>query len=139
MLEKSFAFLTILKENNYKEWFHENKAMYEEAKKEFEAFVGQLIKETSAIDKEIGFHEPKDCIFRIFRDIRFSPDKTPYKTNFGAFLARGGNRKSEYAGYYIHFEPGRGMAGGGIWIVHIVVEFDQLTGIKRQGLDAALH
>ncbi|MDP4210633.1 MAG: DUF2461 domain-containing protein [Bacteroidota bacterium] len=116
MLEKSIAFLTILKENNYKEWFHENKPLYDEARKEFEVFTGKLIEGTNLIDKEIGFPAPKDCIFRIFRDVRFSPDKTPYKTNFGTFLAKGGNRKSEYGGYYVHLEPGNCMVGGGIWM-----------------------
>jgi uncharacterized protein (TIGR02453 family) len=116
MLEKSIAFLTILKENNYKEWFHANKSLYEEAKKEFEVFVQALIKEVHAIDSEIGYPEPKDCIFRIFRDIRFSPDKTPYKTNFGVYLAKGGNRKSEFGGYYFHLEPGNSMLAGGIWM-----------------------
>lgn len=116
MLEKSVAFLNQLKENNYKEWFHENKPLYEEAKKEFENFVKILIHEICAFDQEIGLPEPKDCIFRIFRDIRFTNDKTPYKTNFGAFLAKGGNRKSEYGGYYFHLEPGNSMLAGGIWL-----------------------
>jgi uncharacterized protein (TIGR02453 family) len=116
MLTKSFNFLSTLKENNYKEWFHENKPQYEEAKKEFETFVGALIHELTPLDKEIAYLEPKDCTFRIFRDVRFSNDKTPYKTNFGAFLAKGGGRKSEYGGYYFHLEPGRCMLGGGIWM-----------------------
>jgi uncharacterized protein (TIGR02453 family) len=116
MLKKSLDFLTLLKENNYKEWFHANKKQYEEAKNEFEEFVSTLIKEIHSIDKEIGYPEPKDCIFRIFRDIRFSTDKTPYKTNFGAFMAKGGNRKSEYGGYYFHLEPGTSMLAGGIWM-----------------------
>lgn len=115
MLEKSIAFLTILKENNYKEWFHENKSIYDEARKEFESFVKILIHEVNQFDKEIGLPEPKDCIFRIFRDIRFSKDKTPYKTNFGAYLAKGG-RKSEYGGYYFHLDPGGSMLAGGIWL-----------------------
>ena len=71
MLEKSVAFLTLLKENNYKEWYHENKPKYEEAKKEFESFVALLIHEVSQFDKTLGVLEPKDCTFRIFRDIRF--------------------------------------------------------------------
>jgi len=116
MLEKSLSFLTILKENNYKEWFHENKPMYEEAKKEFEAFTGMLIQEICAIDKSVSFLEPKDCIFRIFRDIRFTNDKTPYKTNFGAYMARGGGRKSEYGGYYFHLDPDNSLLAGGIWM-----------------------
>jgi TIGR02453 family protein len=116
MLEKSLSFLTVLKDNNYKEWFHENKPLYEEAKKEFEDFVGLLIKEIKLIDNEIGYPEPKDCIFRIFRDIRFSNDKTPYKTNFGAYIAKGGSKKSEFGGYYFHLEPGNSLLAGGIWL-----------------------
>jgi uncharacterized protein (TIGR02453 family) len=116
MLEKSLSFLTNLKENNYKEWFHENKPLYEEAKKEFESLVGIIIQEVRSIDKSVNFIEPKDCIFRIFRDIRFTTDKTPYKTNFGAYMARGGGRKSEYGGYYFHLEPDNCLLAGGIWM-----------------------
>ena len=116
MLTKSLSFLTLLKENNYKEWFHENKPMYDEAKKEFETFVALLIKEVKLIDKEVGYPEPKDCIFRIFRDIRFSNDKTPYKSNFGAYVAKGGSRKSEFGGYYFHLEPNNTILAGGIWL-----------------------
>ena len=116
MLEKSLSFLTVLKDNNYKEWFHENKPLYDEAKKEFEAFVAILIKEVKLIDNEVGYPEPKDCVFRIFRDIRFSKDKTPYKTNFGAYIAKGGSRKSEFGGYYFHLEPGNVLLAGGIWL-----------------------
>jgi uncharacterized protein (TIGR02453 family) len=90
--------------------------LYEEAKKEFEDFVATLIKEVKLIDPEVGYPEPKDCTFRIFRDIRFAKDKTPYKTNFGAFIAKGGNRKSEYGGYYFHLEPGNSLLAGGIWL-----------------------
>ncbi len=115
MLEKSLSFLSMLKENNYKEWFHENKPVYEEAKEEFELLVNQLIGIVGQFDKSLGILEPKDCIFRIFRDIRFSKDKTPYKTNFGAFIARGG-RKGENGGYYFHLEPENSLLAGGIWM-----------------------
>jgi uncharacterized protein (TIGR02453 family) len=115
MLEKSLSFLSLLKENNYKEWYHENKPLYETAKEEFELFVKHLIGLVGQFDKSLGILEPKDCIFRIFRDIRFSKDKTPYKTNFGAFIARGG-RKGENGGYYFHLEPGNSLLAGGIWM-----------------------
>lgn len=116
MLNKTIAFLTELKENNYKEWFHAQKPVYDEAKKEYEQFVSTFIHEACQIDTTIGMPEPKDCIFRIFRDIRFSNDKTPYKTNFGAYVARGGGRKSEFAGFYVHIEPGQSMLAGGVWM-----------------------
>lgn len=143
MLEKSIAFLRKLKENNYKEWFHENKPMYDDAKKEFEDFVFSFIHEVSQIDKTIGTVEPKNCIFRIFRDIRFTNDKTPYKTNFGAYIARGGGRKSEYAGFYFHLEPGNSLLAGGVWmpqpdilkavrneIFHNIEEFTEIISNK---------
>ena len=128
MLEKSIAFLQILKDNNYKEWFHENKPMYDVAKKEFEEFVFNYIHEASQIDKTIGSVEPKNCIFRIFRDIRFTNDKTPYKTNFGAYVAHGGGRKSEYAGFYFHLEPGKSLLAGGVWMP----QPDILKGIRNE-------
>jgi uncharacterized protein (TIGR02453 family) len=131
MLTKSHAFLSLLKENNYKEWFHENKPLYDEAKKEFEDFVNTMIHEVSLFDKDIAHLEPKDCVFRIFRDIRFSNDKTPYKTNFGAFLAKGGGRKSEFGGYYFHLEPGTCMLGGGIWMP----QPDVLKAIRQEIYD----
>ena len=69
----------------------------------------------AAIDKQIGSVAPKDCIFRIFRDVRFSKDKNPYKTNFGAFIAKDG-KKSSNAGYYIHLEPGGSFLAGGMYM-----------------------
>ena len=75
-----------------------------------------LIAELKQMDKTISHLEVKDCTFRIFRDVRFTTDKTPYKINFGAFMARGGGRKSEFGGYYFHLEPGSCMAGGGVWM-----------------------
>lgn len=128
MLDTSLSYLSLLKENNYKEWFHANKPLYDDAKKEFEEVVNLMIKEVHAIDSEIGYPEPKNCIFRIFRDVRFSTDKTPYKTNFGAYLAKGGTRKSEYGGYYLHLEPGTCMLAGGIWMP----QPDILKGIRDE-------
>jgi uncharacterized protein (TIGR02453 family) len=114
MLTHVLEFLTALKENNHKEWFDENRNWYQQSKKEFELFVSLLISEMQKIDKEIGPLETKDCTFRIFRDVRFSPDKTPYKTHMGAYIAKGG-RKSPLGGYYFHLEPGNSVLAGGIW------------------------
>lgn len=115
MFDKSFSFLRLLKQNNNREWYHANKQLYSEAKQEFEHIVELLIHETSKIDANILGLTPKDCIFRIFRDVRFSKDKTPYKTNFGAFLVPGG-RKSLHAGYYLHLEPEGSFIAGGIYM-----------------------
>jgi len=110
-----YNFLKDLCANNNKEWFNENRKRYELAKKEFEIFVSDFIPELAKVDKEIKDENPKQCIFRIFRDVRFSKDKTPYKTNFGAYIVNGG-RKSGNAGYYIHIEPDNSFIGGGIYM-----------------------
>lgn len=110
-----FLFLSELKENNNREWFQENKLRYERSRKEFEKFLSGIIPELSKLDPELQSPDMKDCIFRIYKDIRFSKDKTPYKTNFGAFVARGG-RKTIFPGYYIHIEPGESMFAGGIYM-----------------------
>lgn len=108
-------FLGDLKQNNNREWFAENKKHYENANKSLLKLVDQVIPIVQHIDSTVGDLVAKDCIFRIYRDTRFSPDKTPYKTNMGAYFARGG-RKSVYAGYYMHLEPGGSMLAGGIWM-----------------------
>ena len=84
-------------------------------KQAFELYVLEVMGEIQKFDREAVNTAPKDCIFRIFRDIRFSKDKTPYKSNFGAYIARGG-RKSPMAGYYLHIEPGTSMLAGGIYM-----------------------
>ncbi len=108
-------FLKDLKENNEREWFHANKGRYERARKEFEAFIDALIPELRKIDPLIDLITAKDCVFRIYRDVRFSTDKSPYKTNMGAYIARGG-KKSQMAGYYVHVEPGGSFLAGGIYM-----------------------
>ncbi len=107
-------FLNQLKLNNNREWFQENKKWYEASKSEMEKFVSGMITTISAIDPSVQSPAMKDCMFRIFRDVRFGADKSPYKTNFGAFITRGG-RKSSLPGYYFHFEPGQSMLAGGVY------------------------
>lgn len=110
-----YEFLKKLKDNNYKEWFHENRKTYDECRQQFIHVVELLIHAISQFDKSVAGNQPKDCIFRINRDIRFSKDKSPYKTNFGAFITPGG-RNSGKAGYYIHIEPGNSFLAGGIYM-----------------------
>lgn len=108
------SFLKDLQKNNNKEWFDANRDRYQESKEHMLFFTELLIQEIHKVDPEIPLLSPKDCLFRIFRDVRFSNDKTPYKTHMGSFIARGG-RKSKRAGYYVHIEPGNSFLGGGIW------------------------
>jgi uncharacterized protein (TIGR02453 family) len=113
--KKLLQFLSDLKENNYKEWFHENKATYQTVKTEFEEFLAHTIANIAQFDKSVKTLEPKQCIFRINRDVRFSNDKSPYKTNFGGFIVPGG-KKAGNAGYYIHIEPGNCFLAGGVYM-----------------------
>lgn len=109
-------FLAELASNNHREWFAQNKARYELAKKEYHHLIEALIKEVGAFDSQIAPLELKQCIFRINRDIRFSKDKSPYKNNFGASLQKGG-KKSPYAGYYLHIQPhNQSFIGGGVYM-----------------------
>lgn len=114
-MDSTFSFLQQLNENNTREWFNDNRKSYEAAKAEFEQLLNDVIPAIRNFDPEIGMLNAKDCIFRIFRDVRFSKNKAPYKTNMGGFISKGG-RKGVYAGYYIHIEPGKSFLGGGIYM-----------------------
>lgn len=108
-------FLRELSRNNSREWFEANKKWYEESREKFLFVTDVILNELRVFDPDIPILNPKDCMFRIFRDVRFSSDKRPYKTNFGSFIASKG-RKSETAGYYFHIEPGADFAGGGLYM-----------------------
>lgn len=108
-------FLNELSENNNREWFQKNKIRYDESREKVLFLTEVVINEIRKFDPDVPLLEPKDCLFRIFRDVRFSNDKRPYKTNFGSFIAKGG-RKSMYAGYYFHMEPSGSFVGGGIYM-----------------------
>ncbi|MBP5641682.1 MAG: DUF2461 domain-containing protein [Paludibacteraceae bacterium] len=109
------SFLTDLSHHNDREWFTANKARYVEAHRQFEAFTAEYIRRLAEIEPELATLQPKDCIWRIYRDVRFSSDKRPYKEWFGAFPAVHGGKKSMRGGYYIHLQPGQCMFAAGIW------------------------
>lgn len=108
-------FLQELSENNNREWFQKNKNRYDASREKMLFLTEVIINEIRKFDSDIPLLEPKDCLFRIFRDVRFSNDKRPYKTNFGSFIAKGG-RKSIYSGYYFHIDPSGSFVGGGIYM-----------------------
>jgi len=130
MLQSStLKFLKDLKKNNNKPWFDKNRKVYEAAKADFTAFIQKVIDLHGKSDNSIKNLLAKDCLFRINRDIRFAKDKSPYKTNFGASINKGGkkawdsagfNAKGKIAwdsaGYYFHLEPGGCFKGGGIYM-----------------------
>ncbi|MEA1848489.1 DUF2461 domain-containing protein [Chryseobacterium sp. MHB01] len=111
---KVFDFLRQLAENNNREWFTENKNLYTESQENIVAFLEDLIAEMSEFDSELGKIDAKKSLFRIYRDTRFSKDKTPYKTNIGASLGMG--KGSQKGGYYLHLEPGKSFIAGGIYM-----------------------
>jgi uncharacterized protein (TIGR02453 family) len=117
MLQPStINYIRKLTKNNNKGWFEENRHLFTAAKEDFERLVSGIINDFGKIDEDIAPLQAKDCIFRQYRDVRFSKDKTPYKQHMGASFDRGG-KKSGFAGYYLHIEPGnKSMAGGGIWM-----------------------
>jgi uncharacterized protein (TIGR02453 family) len=111
-LKSTLEFLKALKRNNNRTWFQDHRTDFDEANRAFEDFVGALIDELRPTEGFRGL-TPKECIFRIYRDIRFSKDKTPYKTHMGAYIAEGG-RKGMGIGYYIHVSPGDSILAGGM-------------------------
>lgn len=115
MIEQAtLDFLSDLTENNNRDWFDANRKNYEAAKKNVEAFVGELLEGMIAFEPALAGINAKNCTFRIFRDVRFSKDKTPYKTNMGAYISKGG-KSSPMAGYYLHIQPGGAFIAGGIY------------------------
>jgi len=117
MLQQStLTYIKKLAKNNNKQWFDANRNQFEDAKSDFEKLVEKIIETFGETDTDIAPLKAKDCIFRQYRDVRFSKDKTPYKVHMGASFDRGG-KKSGFAGYYLHLEPGnKSMIGGGIWM-----------------------
>jgi len=111
----TLKFLKELKKNNSKPWFDAHRKQYEAARGDFENFIQSVLDKHARNDTDLKELIAKKCMFRINRDIRFSKDKSPYKTNFGASMDKGG-KKSGLAGYYFHLEPGKSFVGGGIWM-----------------------
>ncbi len=111
--EDFVAFFKDLAKNNHKDWFHENKKRYEASiKKPFEVFVGKLIEEIQQYDTNIVI-QPKDCMLRINRDIRFSKDKSPYNLHYTAFISREGRKDKSIPGIFLRFSPEMiGIMGG---------------------------
>lgn len=116
MLEpQTLRFLNGLKKNNDRTWFEDHRAQYEAARTDFQNFIQLVIDDMERKDTTITGTTARECLFRINRDVRFSKDKSPYKTNMGASIKQGG-KKSPFAGYYFHCEPGQSFIGAGLWM-----------------------
>lgn len=109
---ETLDFLKKLDKNNNREWFQANKKAFDAAQDNLTAFTDYLIGEAGKFDDAVAALDPKSCVFRIYRDVRFSKDKSPYKTNLGAYISPGG-RKSMQPGYYFHLQPGKSFVAGG--------------------------
>jgi uncharacterized protein (TIGR02453 family) len=124
----SLKFLKDLKKNNSKEWFDQHRNAYEATKADFAMLVTSVIHDLGKTDTGIATLTAKDCMFRINRDVRFSKNKAPYKSNMGASFVSGG-KKSILSGYYFHFEPGgQSFVGGGLYMA----EPDKMKKIRQE-------
>lgn len=104
-MKSILKFLKELSRNNNREWFGSHKEDYLAVKGKIEILASELIMAVAAFDKEAALLEPADCTYRIYRDTRFSQDKTPYKTHIGIFINPPYGKKSNRMGYYLHIEP----------------------------------
>lgn len=129
--QSTLDFLAELKANNTREWFEANRPRYQEAAADFFDTVAMFIQKLASFDGGIAelMPDPKSCIMRLYRDVRFSKDKTPYKTGLFAYVSKGG-RKGPLAGYYLHVEPGNSFGGGGLYLPE-----SNVLAVTRQAID----
>lgn len=126
--QSTFTFLSSLAENNDREWFQQHRGDYEIARENVLSFTQELIKGIGSVDPTIpATLDAKACVMRIYRDVRFSLNKLPYKTNFGIGISAAGKNFSG-PGYYLHIAPGSSFIGGGMWHPHA----DELRNIRQE-------
>lgn len=111
-MQEIISFLDQLMRNNNRDWFNAHKDKYKYVQGKFNEFALELMDAVAAFDSDVYGLELKDCTYRIYRDIRFSSDKRPYKNHFGCFICKGG-KKSGNGGYYFHVEPSEADYIGG--------------------------
>lgn len=126
-LKAILTFLKAIAKNNNREWFEKNKPKYLDSKKQFEDFLEALHKELLTFDESLAGLNPRKQGFRIYRDVRFSKDKRPYKVNMGAGFSAHGKMEQE-PGYYIHIEPGKSFVAGGIYMP----DAERLSKIRQE-------
>lgn len=112
--QEALSFLDDLASNNSTVWMHANIKRYENYKKDYYNYIASILFEMKPFDKTLEPLEVKNCTFRINRDIRFTKDKVPYKTNMGVWLSQNKNSKNS-PGYYLHYEKGKSFIAGGVW------------------------
>ena len=127
MTIETLQFLRDLAQNNNREWFEKNKPTFEKVyKKEFTPFIQNLIDEIKKFNPEVN-DLAKDSLFRIYKDVRFAKDKTPYKDHFSASIVKGGKKNVDYPGYYFQLGGGMLMIAGGAYML----EKDKLLKVRQ--------
>jgi uncharacterized protein (TIGR02453 family) len=127
LAQSAIQFIDDLRANNATQWMHTNKPRYENFKKEYYVYIASILNVMKPLDKSLEILEIKNCTFRINRDIRFSKNKDPYKTNIGVWFSTNKNRKNS-PGYYIHFEKEKSFIAGGVWFP----EANELKQIRKE-------
>lgn len=122
-----YPFLKLLSENNNRPWFEENRDAYEKAKSEAEELITRCITEIGKFE-DLGDLKARQTMFRIYRDVRFSKNKDPFKKNFSSMISRDGKRAMTGFGYYVHFEPGESFMAAGVY----EPSADQLARIRQE-------
>ncbi|TRW25085.1 DUF2461 domain-containing protein [Flavobacterium zepuense] len=123
----TLQFIEDLRNNNNRDWFQGNQDCYNDYKKDYRDTVDEFLNEMKPLDDTLEQLEFKDCSYRINRDIRFSKDKTPYKTHMGIWMCEG-KKNTNLAGYYVHIENGAAFAGGGLYMP----EASELKKVRRE-------
>lgn len=126
--KSTLQFLADLAANNTREWFNEHRTRYDAARQNFSSFLDELLLEMQRFEPAARGQKGKDLLFRIYRDVRFSNDKRPYKDHFGAYVAEGG-RKSIFPGYYLHLAgEDKSFVAAGLWMPPA----DQLKAVRQE-------
>lgn len=112
-MQNVYKFLSDIRLNNNREWFAIHKSEFQQAQTEFFNFVETLLAQIATFDTSVSYLNVKDCTYRIYRDIRFSADKSPYKTHFGTFINPPYGKRHNTCGYYVHIEPGNSFVCAG--------------------------
>ncbi|GAB4434314.1 MAG: DUF2461 domain-containing protein [Turneriella sp.] len=129
MTTADLKFLKALSRNNNREWFQAHKDEYARANENFLNLVSVFIFGMADIDESIAGVDPASCLFRIYRDVRFSKNKAPYKTHLGAFISSAGRKGFNTPGYYLHIEPGgQSVFGSGLYMP----DKERLAAIRRE-------